>query len=139
VTKQRYIHSSLDVILCLSLHVHDHVENVSKHVFFYMHNVKVMTEKIGLPIRKLIENISLYPVIGQTKTKKLRLTGLENQTQCHHSLTPHHTILHRKKWGCNILFNFAKKKILYVISVHVIRWQEMLVAVKKTLYPCFLA
>jgi recombinational DNA repair protein RecR len=69
-----------------------------------------MTEKIGLPIRKLIENISLYPVIGQTKTKKLRLTGLENQTQCHHSLTPHHTILHRKKRGCNILFNFAKKK-----------------------------
>jgi hypothetical protein len=49
MTRQHYIHSSLGVILCLPLHVHDHVENVPKHVFFYVHDVKVMAEEIGLP------------------------------------------------------------------------------------------
>jgi hypothetical protein len=33
--------------------------------------------------------------------------------------------------GCNILFNFANKEILYVLYVSVIRWQETTVAVKK--------
>jgi hypothetical protein len=33
--------------------------------------------------------------------------------------------------GCNILFNSANKKIFYVLSVRVIRWQEMLAIVKK--------
>jgi hypothetical protein len=77
VTKQRYILFSLDIVLCLLLHVHDHVESVLKHVLFYVHEVKVMAEKIGLPIRKLLENTLLYLVVGQTKTKKLLLTGLE--------------------------------------------------------------
>ena len=51
--KQCYIHSSLDVVLCLPLHIHDGVENVLKHVLFYVHDVKVMAEHIALPIRKL--------------------------------------------------------------------------------------
>jgi len=38
-----------------------------------------MAKKIGLLIRKLIENTSLYPVVGQTKTRKLVLTGLETK------------------------------------------------------------
>jgi hypothetical protein len=79
VTKQRYIHSSFDVVLCLPLHVHDRVENIFKHVLFYMHNVKVMPKEIGLPIKKLLENTSLYPVVGQTKTRKLLFTGLETK------------------------------------------------------------
>jgi recombinational DNA repair protein RecR len=69
-----------------------------------------MTEKIGLPIRKLIENISLCPIIGQTKTKKLRLNRLENQTQCHHSLTPHHKILHKKESGVQHPFQLCQQK-----------------------------
>jgi hypothetical protein len=33
-----------------------------------------MAEEIGLSIRKLPKNISLYPIMGQTKTRKLLLT-----------------------------------------------------------------
>jgi hypothetical protein len=44
-----------------------------------MHDVKVMAEKIGLLIRKLPENASLYLVVGQTKIKKLLLTRLETK------------------------------------------------------------
>jgi hypothetical protein len=50
------------------------VANILKHVLFYVHDVKVMAEEIGLPIRKLPKNISLYPIMGQTKTRKLLLT-----------------------------------------------------------------
>jgi hypothetical protein len=50
------------------------VENILKHVLFNVHDVKVMTEKIGLPIRKLSIDTSLYPIMGQTKTRKLMLT-----------------------------------------------------------------
>jgi len=38
-----------------------------------VHNAKVMAEKIGLPIRKLPKDISLYPIMGQTKIKELLL------------------------------------------------------------------
>jgi hypothetical protein len=33
-----------------------------------------MAEKIDLPIRKLPKNTSLYPIMGQNKTRKLLLT-----------------------------------------------------------------
>jgi hypothetical protein len=33
-----------------------------------------MVKEIGLPIRKLPEDTSLYPIEGQTKTMKLLLT-----------------------------------------------------------------
>jgi hypothetical protein len=36
-----------------------------------MYDIKVMTEEIGLPIRKLPKDTSLYPIMGQTKTRKL--------------------------------------------------------------------
>jgi hypothetical protein len=39
----------------IPLHVHNHVENILKHVFFYVHDIKVMVEEIGLPIRKLLK------------------------------------------------------------------------------------
>jgi hypothetical protein len=71
VTKQNYIYSSIDVVLCLSLDVHNRVENILKHIFFY---IKVMTGEIGFPIRKLPENTSLYTIVGQTKNMKLLLT-----------------------------------------------------------------
>jgi hypothetical protein len=38
-----------------------------------------MAEEIGLPIRKLLENTSLYPIVGQTETKKHLLTELETK------------------------------------------------------------
>jgi hypothetical protein len=79
VTKQSYIHSSLDIVLCFHLHVHNHVENVLKNILFYVHDVKVMAEKISLPIRKLLENTLFYLIIGQTKTRKLFLTGLKTK------------------------------------------------------------
>jgi hypothetical protein len=74
VIKQSYIQYSLNVVLCLPLHIHDAVENVLKHVLFNVHDVKVVAEKIGLPIRKLPKDTSLYPIMGQTKTRKLLLT-----------------------------------------------------------------
>jgi hypothetical protein len=33
-----------------------------------------MAENIGLPIRKLVKDTSLYSIIGQTKTRELLLT-----------------------------------------------------------------
>jgi len=36
-----------------------------------VHDVKVMKEEIGLPIRKLPKDTSLYPIMGQTKIRKL--------------------------------------------------------------------
>jgi hypothetical protein len=65
---------SNNVVLCLPLHIHDGVENVLKHVLFNVHDVKVMAKKIGLPIRNLPKDTSLYPIMGQTKTRELLLT-----------------------------------------------------------------
>jgi hypothetical protein len=39
-----------------------------------MYDVKVMAEEIGLLIKKLPKDTSLYPIVGQTKTRKLLLT-----------------------------------------------------------------
>jgi len=39
-----------------------------------VHDVKVMMEEIGLPIKKLPKDTSLYPIVGQIKTMKLFLT-----------------------------------------------------------------
>ena len=64
-----------------------HVENIIKHVLFYMHNIKVIVEKIGLPIRKLLENILLYPIVGQTKTNKLLFIRLETKHNAPYSDT----------------------------------------------------
>jgi hypothetical protein len=66
VTKQSYIHSSFDVVICLPLHVHNRVDNVLKYILVYVHNIKVMEEKIDLPIKKLLENTSINPIVGQT-------------------------------------------------------------------------
>jgi hypothetical protein len=74
VTEQSYIQSSLDVVLCLPLHINDDVENVLKHVLFNVHDIKIMAEKIGLSIRKLPKDTSLYLIMGQTKTRELLLT-----------------------------------------------------------------
>jgi len=39
-----------------------------------VHGVKVMAEQIVLPIRKLPKDTSIYPIMDQTKTRKLLLT-----------------------------------------------------------------
>jgi hypothetical protein len=44
-----------------------------------VYDVKIIEEEIGLPIRKLSKNTSLYPIMGQTKTKKFVLTVLETK------------------------------------------------------------
>jgi hypothetical protein len=36
-----------------------------------------MAKEISLPIRKLLENTSLYPIMGQTKTRKLPIVNHE--------------------------------------------------------------
>jgi hypothetical protein len=69
-----YIQSNLDIVLCLPLHIHNDVEIVLKHVLLYVHDVKVMAKEIGLPIRKLPKDTSLYPIMDQIKTRKLLLT-----------------------------------------------------------------
>jgi hypothetical protein len=38
-----------------------------------------MAEEIGFLIRKLLENTSLYPIVGQIKTRKLLLTELKTK------------------------------------------------------------
>ena len=59
--------------------MHDCAENILKHVLFHVHDIKVMAKEISLLIRELLKNTSLYLVVGQTKTKKLLLTGLETK------------------------------------------------------------
>ena len=91
------------MLSCLSLHVYNYVKNILKHVLFYIHGIKVMAEEIGLSIKKLPKNILFYPIVGQTKTRKLLLTGLKikhNVTV----LTPHYTILHLKEMVVQHLF-----------------------------------
>jgi hypothetical protein len=90
MTKQNYIHSSLDLVFCLSFHIYNCVEHVLKHVIFYMHDIKIMVGEIGLPIRKLSKSTSLYPIIGQTKTRKILLTELE--TKHNVNILWHHVI-----------------------------------------------
>jgi hypothetical protein len=38
-----------------------------------VHDIKVIAEEIGLLIRKLLENTSLYQIVGQIKTKNFCL------------------------------------------------------------------
>ena len=125
-------------IILYPFHIHNGVENVLKHVLFNVHDVKVMVEKIGLPIRKLPNNISLNPIVGQTKTRKLLLIGLK--TKHNVTILQHYVIqfLILKKWQCSIPFNSANKEILLVLSVLVICWQELLVAIKKKVSPSFI-
>jgi hypothetical protein len=47
-----------------------------------VYDVKVIAEEIGFPIRKLLENTLLYPVMDQTKTRKTSAYRIGNQTQC---------------------------------------------------------
>jgi len=68
-----------------------------------VHDVKVMTEEIDLTIRKLLENAS-------TKNKETSAYQIENQTQCHCTLTSRHTILHPKDAGVQHHFQFYQQK-----------------------------
>ena len=88
----------------IPLHVHNHVENILKHVLFYVHDINVMVEEIGLSIRKLLKKTSLYPIMGQTKIMKLLLTKLKTKDNV--TILYHHIIQFftgKKQW-CNIPF-----------------------------------
>jgi len=68
-----------------------------------------------------LSNTSLYPIVGQTKTKKILLTGLETK---HNVVVLWHYIIQfliEKTQGYNILFNSANKKMIYILSIPVIR------------------
>jgi hypothetical protein len=95
VTKQSYIHSSLDVVLYLPFHIHIRVENVLKQVLFYVHDIKIMVEEICLPTRKLMKIFALLNY-ESNQNQETFAYQIENQTPCHHILTPHHTIIHLK-------------------------------------------
>jgi hypothetical protein len=49
-----------------------------------------MAEEIGLPIRKVLENTSLNPIVDQAKNRKLLLTGLK--TKHNVTILQHHII-----------------------------------------------
>ena len=107
ILKQHYIHFSFDVVLYLSHHVHDRVKNISKHILFYVHDIKVMVEELGLSIRKLLETTSFYLVMSQTNTRKLLLNELETK----HNVTIlwHHVIiLHQKDVGVQHPFQLCQ-------------------------------
>jgi hypothetical protein len=138
LTKQNYIHYSLNVVICLPLHVH--ITMLEMFFFFFLcawHHG--MTKKIGLPIMKLSENTSFYPIMGQTKTKKLLFIG--SKTIHNVTILRHHIIqfLMRKKRRCNIPFNSINKEVLSILSELVINWQEPLVIVKKNILLLFVS
>jgi hypothetical protein len=76
VTKQKYIHSSLNVVLCFPFHVHHRIKNIFKYVLFYMYEIKIRAEE---SINKLLKNTLLYSIVGHTKTRKLLLTELKTK------------------------------------------------------------
>jgi hypothetical protein len=59
-----------------------------------MHDIKVMTENIGLPIRKQSKKYFVLPNYGSNQNHETYAYPIENETQCHCTPTPHHTILH---------------------------------------------
>jgi len=128
VTKQKYIHYSLHVVLCLPFYIYNYVKNIFKHALFNMHDIIIMTEEISLPIRKLLKNTLLYPIVGHTKTRKLLLNELKNKYNV--IVLWYHVIqffTQRYRW-CNISFNSTNKEVLYVL---IISWQEPSVVKKK--------
>ena len=70
---------ALMFVLPLPLHIRNRVENVLKHIIFHVHDIKVIADKIGLPIRKLTENTFFYQILSQTKTRKRLLTELKTK------------------------------------------------------------
>ena len=62
--------------LCLPLHIHNHDENVLKHVLFYVHDINVMIDEIDLIKYFVLSNCD------QTKTRKLLLTRLKTKHKC---------------------------------------------------------
>jgi len=124
-----YLSITVSIVLCLPLHVHNCVENVIKYVLFYMYDIKVMVEKIDLSIKKLLENILFYLIVGQTKIRKLLLTGLKTK---HNIIVLRHHVIQFftwKKWRCNISFNYANKEVIFVLSKLMICWEELSVIV----------
>ena len=99
VTKQRYIQSSLDVVLCLPLHIHDGVENVLKHVIFNVHDVKVMAKEDWSSNKKAPKRYFVLPNYGSNQNQRTSAYLIGDQTQCHRTLIQHHAILHQKDAG----------------------------------------
>jgi hypothetical protein len=97
----------------------------SNTFFFYVHDVKVMAEEIGFPIRKLQKIIRFALVMGQTKTGKLLLTKLKTNTMSSYSDTT----------SCNS----SPERCECLVSIPVIRWKDMTVAVKKKALPPFVS
>jgi hypothetical protein len=87
--------------------------------------------------KKAPRNSSLYPIMGQIKTRKLLFTLLKIKLNV--TVLWHHIIqlfTWKKRW-CSIPFNCANKKSFLVLSELVIRWQEPLMALKKDILSSF--
>jgi len=85
------------------------------NTFFYVHNIKVTEEEIDHPISKLPENISLNPIIGQTKTKKLLLTRLKPNTMSLYSDTTSYNSLPEISGGATSLSTLPTKMFLFFL------------------------
>jgi len=117
MTKQSYIHSSINVVLCFPLHVYNHAKNVIKHIIFYVYNFKVMTKKIGLPIRKLC----FSQIWVKSKSWNLCLLDWKPNTISPYSDTTSYNSSPERSplcsfWTCDPLARTAggsKKKIFY--------------------------
>ena len=122
VPKQKYIHYSLYVFICLAFHIHHRVNNVFIHILFDMYDIQIKTEEISFLVRKLLKNTSFNPIIGHTKIIKFLLTELKTK---YNTPVPWDHIIQFFTWRyrhCNIHFNTTYKEIIFVLFVLVIGW-----------------
>jgi len=75
-----------------------------------MHDIKVMAEKIGLPIRKHSKKYFVLPNYGSNQNHETYAYPIENETQFHRTPTPHHTILHPTIVIVQHLFQLFQKR-----------------------------
>jgi len=138
VRKQRHVHFSFHIVLCLTFHVHHRVKNIFKHIVFYMHDIQIMMEDISFPIRKLPKNSSFYLIVGHIKTRKLLSTKLKTK---HNALVLQDHIMQfftrRYRWW-NIPFDSTYKEISFILYVLMIDWKEYLVTIKKKMFYHYL-
>jgi len=92
VTKQSYIYSNLDVILCLLFLSINYVE-IFSNTFFFMCMTLRLWWRIWSSNKKAPKNYVLSNY-GSNQNKKIFIYQIENQTQCHYIPTPCYTILH---------------------------------------------
>jgi hypothetical protein len=90
-----------------------------------------MTKEVSLPIRKLLKNTSFYPIMGNTKIRKILLTELK--TKHNVFILRDHVIqffILRNQWY-NIPFNSTYKEILSFLFLLYDWLERTFIAIKK--------